>query len=145
MCKTNVDICLGFWQDNSVMSAKLDALGIVTADAKRSHQFYAMLGVPVPDEVDDHTEATLASGIRLMWDTEELVRQIQPGWQKPTGHRMGIAFRCESPVEVDAIYAEVTAAGFTGAKEPWDSFWGQRYAQLLDPDDNIVDLFAPIE
>ena len=26
------------------------------------------------------------------------------------------------------------AAGFEGEKEPWDAFWGQRYALLGDPD-----------
>jgi uncharacterized glyoxalase superfamily protein PhnB len=30
-------------------------------------------------------------------------------------------------------------------KEPWDGFWGQRYAQLKDPDGNVIDLFAPLK
>ncbi|RYG23689.1 hypothetical protein EON82_13205, partial [bacterium] len=51
---------------------------------------------------------------------------------------------CESPAEVDRIYAEVTAAGYQGKREPWDAFWGQRYAQLTDPDGNSVDLFAAL-
>jgi uncharacterized glyoxalase superfamily protein PhnB len=38
----------------------------------------------------------------------------------------------------------VTQAGFRSKKEPWDAFWGQRYAQVIDPDDNVVDLFAQI-
>ncbi|MDQ3164047.1 MAG: VOC family protein, partial [Actinomycetota bacterium] len=45
---------------------------------------------------------------------------------------------------VDEVYARVTAAGFRGEKEPWDAFWGQRYAQLLDPDGVPVDLYAPL-
>lgn len=126
------------------MGATLDALGIVTADMKRSHEFYAILGVSVPDSQDDHTEATLGNGLRLMWDTEELIRQIQPGWQKPTGHRMGLAFRCDSTSDVDATHAKVVAAGFRSVKDPWDAFWGQRYAQVADPDDNIIDLFAAL-
>ncbi len=35
--------------------------------------------------------------------------------------------------------------GTEGHKEPWDAFWGQRYAQAKDPDGNVVDLFAPLE
>jgi hypothetical protein len=27
---------------------------------------------------------------------------------------------------------------------PYDAPWGQRYATVLDPDGNIVDLFAPL-
>ena len=32
----------------------------------------------------------------------------------------------------------------TGHHEPWDAFWGQRYATVLDPDGNSVDLFAAL-
>jgi len=30
------------------------------------------------------------------------------------------------------------------SEEPWDAFWGQRYAIVRDPDGNGVDLFAPL-
>jgi uncharacterized glyoxalase superfamily protein PhnB len=55
-----------------------------------------------------------------------------------------VAFRCESPEEVDLLYRDLVAAGAEGHKEPWDAFWGQRYAQVRDPDGTIVDLFAPV-
>jgi uncharacterized glyoxalase superfamily protein PhnB len=29
--------------------------------------------------------------------------------------------------------------------EPWDAFWGQRYAVVHDPDGNGVDLFCPLK
>jgi uncharacterized glyoxalase superfamily protein PhnB len=29
--------------------------------------------------------------------------------------------------------------------EPWDAFWGQRYALLRDPDGVEVNLYAPLE
>jgi uncharacterized glyoxalase superfamily protein PhnB len=35
-------------------------------------------------------------------------------------------------------------AGFSGTNEPWDAFWGQRYARVSDPDGSKVDLFAPL-
>ena len=41
-------------------------------------------------------------------------------------------------------YAELTGAGAEGALEPWDAFWGMRYAIVHDPDGNPVDLFAPL-
>jgi len=47
--------------------------------------------------------------------------------------------------DVDRLYRELTAAGAHGYKEPWDAFWGQRYAQVHDPDGNVVDLFAPLD
>ena len=50
----------------------------------------------------------------------------------------------EEDGDVDATHARVVAAGFRSKKEPYDAFWGQRYAQVIDPDDNAVDLFAPL-
>ena len=128
------------------MPIGLDAIGLVTADISRSVDFYVVLGVPRPESLEDpHVESTLPNGLRLMWDTEELIREIDEGWEKPVGQRIGLAFACATPTEVDKTYAEVLAAGFKGYKEPWDAFWGQRYAQVVDPDGNHVDLFAPLE
>ena len=58
---------------------------------------------------------------------------------------MAVAFLCESPTDVDRVYRELVDAGAEGHKEPWDAFWGQRYAQVNDPDANVVDLFASLE
>ena len=122
----------------------LAAIGIVTRDMKASVRFYRILGVDVTDPVDDHLDATLPGGIRLMWDTLELIKQLDPDWTEPQGHRMGLAFECASPGEVDATHARIVQAGFRSKKEPWDAFWGQRYAQVIDPDDNVVDVFAQL-
>lgn len=126
------------------MTPRLAAIGIVTKDMGAAARFYRLLGVDVPDPDGDHVEVTLANGLRLMWDTEQLIRQIDTDWVEPAGVRMALAFECDSPADVDATFAAVVAAGFPGKKEPWDAFWGQRYAQLIDPDGNTVDLFAPL-
>jgi uncharacterized glyoxalase superfamily protein PhnB len=122
----------------------LDAIGIVTADLAASCRFYRLLGVEVGEPTGPHHETTLPSGIRLMWDDVELARELDPGWVPPQGTRTALAFLCTSPTEVDATYAAVLGAGFAGKREPWDAFWGQRYAQVVDPDGNVVDLFAPL-
>jgi uncharacterized glyoxalase superfamily protein PhnB len=57
---------------------------------------------------------------------------------------VGICFLCDSPAEVDKTHADLVAAGYRSHKDPWDAFWGQRYASVVDPDDNVVDLFAPL-
>jgi uncharacterized glyoxalase superfamily protein PhnB len=73
-----------------------------------------------------------------------MIKGIDPSWMEPTGHRMTLAFKCNSPAEVDALYNAITSAGFASHKPPWDAFWGQRYAVVLDPDGNLIDLFAPL-
>jgi uncharacterized glyoxalase superfamily protein PhnB len=127
--------------------ASLAAIGIVSGDIAASCRFYRAVGVEVgePGEGDDHFEATLPNGLRLMFDMEELIRKLDPEWERPTqGHAMALAFECASAGEVDETYAKVVHAGFTGKTEPFDAFWGQRYATVVDPDGNAVDLFAPL-
>lgn len=124
----------------------LGAIGIVSKDMGASIRFYALLGLafPRPEGDGDHAEATLPGGLRVMLDSLELMKKLEPAWTEPKGHRMGLAFECGSPAEVDAVHARVTAAGHASKTAPWDAFWGQRYAQVIDPDSNVVDLFAAL-
>ena len=108
-------------------------------------QFYRLLGLDLPeDPAEGHVEATMANGTRLMFDTEEVIRSFLPDWARAHGNQVGLAFECESASEVDELYARVVAAGFEGEKEPWDAFWGQRYALLGDPDGVRVNLYAAL-
>ena len=121
---------------------QLAAIGIVTRDLSEAVRFYRTLGVEVADPEGDHLDATLPSGIRLMWDTVELVKQLNEVWVEPHGHGVALAFECDSPAEVDETYARIVEAGFRAGREPWDAFWGQRYAWVYDPDGTQIDLFA---
>ena len=124
---------------------RLNAIGIVASDMGRSIRFYRLLGLDVPETPDEgHVDTLLPNGVRFMLDTEEVIRSFRPDWSRETGNQIAIAFECESPAEVDATYERMVEAGFHGEKEPWDAFWGQRYAQLQDPDGVGVDLYAAL-
>ena len=125
--------------------ARLDALGVVVKDVARAIQFFRLLGVAMPETPgEDHVEVKLDSGVRLMLDAESMVRGFMPHWEEPKGTRVGLAFLCASPADVDAHVEKVRAAGFKVVKEPWDAFWGQRYATVHSDDGVSVDLFAPL-
>lgn len=129
---------------------RLDVVGVIVSDIERAIAFYRRLGLEFPEDPDPeghgHVEATLPEGLRFTLDTEESIRSFDPGWSQPSGgHRIAVAFLCESPNEVDRVFRELVDAGAEGHKEPWDAFWGQRYAQVKDPDGNVVDLFASLE
>jgi uncharacterized glyoxalase superfamily protein PhnB len=129
------------------VTARFEAFGIVVSDMTRSLAFYRKLGLEFPDgaEEEGHVEARLPGGLRYMLDTEEVMRSFDPEWSRPSGgHAVGGAFNCETPAEVDRVYHELLEAGGSAHKEPWDAFWGMRYAQVADPDGTVVDLFAPL-
>lgn len=121
------------------MAAQFNLIGLVVADIATSAAFYRRLGLDIPDG-DDHVEITLPGGLRLALDTVSVIKSFEPDWQPPTGgHRIGLAFECD---DVDHVFKELTSAGARAHKEPWDAFWGQRYAIVEDPDGNHIELFA---
>jgi catechol 2,3-dioxygenase-like lactoylglutathione lyase family enzyme len=124
---------------------RLNAMGIVTSDMARSITFYRLLGLDVPETPSEgHVDTFLPNGVRFMLDSEDVVRGFRPEWTRETGNQIGLAFECESATEVDDLYTRVVDAGFDGEKAPWDADWGQRYAQLRDPDGVPVDLYASL-
>jgi len=127
------------------VSPQFDFFGVVVSDMSRSVAFYRLLGLEFPDGVENesHVEAPLPGGMRYALDTEDVIRSFEPDWKRPTdGYAGGGAFRCKSPEEVDQVYRELLTAGGSAHKEPWDAFWGQRYAQVKDPDGTVIDLYA---
>jgi uncharacterized glyoxalase superfamily protein PhnB len=123
---------------------KLDLISVVTQDMAKSLAFYRHI-FTLPEGLDNegHVEITLESGLRFAWDTVAVMQSFEPHYTvapKQVG-----AFLCESAADVDKKFNDLIGKGGTSVKEPWDAFWGQRYALLADPDSNILDLFAPLK
>jgi catechol 2,3-dioxygenase-like lactoylglutathione lyase family enzyme len=128
------------------MAPILNAIGLAVADMGTSLSFYRRLGLEFPAgaEKEGHTDVELPGGIRLMIDTHAEINSFDPG------HRAGgtvkdgpsLAFLCADGTEVDSVHADLVAAGYPNVKDPWDAFWGQRYAIVRDPDGYQVELFA---
>ena len=126
------------------MAIKLDIVGIAVKDMAASLRFYRELGISIPEGQDaaGHVDVD-AGGVRIAWDTVDVLKQVYNHWSdQPVGHRIEIAFRCESAAEVDATYARLVGRGYGGHRPPWDAFWGQHYAIVEDPDGNLISLFA---
>jgi hypothetical protein len=88
---------------------RLDVIGVIVADLTSSIGFYQRLGLQFPEDPDPeghgHVETTLPGGLRFTLDTEESIRSFNPDWSPPSGgHRIAVAFRCESPEDVDSVY-----------------------------------------
>jgi uncharacterized glyoxalase superfamily protein PhnB len=124
---------------------RLNAFGIVCSDVEASLRFYRLLGVPFNefDAENGHYEAQLGGGVKLMLDSEAVMASFIDDFETPKGNdRMSLAVECDAPTDVDETYRAVVSAGSTSVKEPFDAFWGQRYATVEDPDGNHVDLYA---
>jgi uncharacterized glyoxalase superfamily protein PhnB len=120
---------------------------LVVADMAAALDFYARLGLVAPpgSPAEDHVEVGLAGGLKLAFDTESMIKSIDPQWTPPTGgHRIALAFQCADPAGVDRVYTNLTGAGHRGHTAPFDAFWGQRYATVVDPDGNHIDLYATL-
>ena len=133
----------------TAMERRPALIELVVSDKAATLAFYRRLGLDIPDTADaePHVSVELGGGMLLAWDTEDTIRSFDPGWSPPpkgAGHRANLAFACGSPAEVDAAWGELTGAGYEGHLEPWDAFWGMRYAVVHDPDGRPVDLFAPL-
>lgn len=127
------------------MTPQLNAIGLVTTDLAASLRFYRLLGLDIPADAESQPHVELvAGGVRLMWDTVETVESFAGPYTPPTGDsRVSLAFACDDPDQVDAVWARLAEAGH-GEVEPFDAPWGQRYATVNDPDGNGVDLFAAL-
>lgn len=122
---------------------KLEMIGIVTQDMAGSLAFYRnIFTIPEGLENEGHVEIRLESGLRFAWDTVAVMQSFEPHYTF-TPKQVG-AFLCENPADVDKKYSDLLGKGDTSVKEPWDAFWGQRYALVADPDGNVLDLFAPL-
>jgi uncharacterized glyoxalase superfamily protein PhnB len=122
--------------------ALLGMIGIVSTDLKQAVDFYRLLGLDFPDPEGPYVEATTRGGLRVSINDKQMIREVY-GDVEMGGHGINMAFLCESPHHVDALFDELMARGYKAKLEPFDAFWGQRYASVFDPDGNIVDLFAP--
>ena len=129
------------------MKLRPAVIELVVSDMAATLAFYRLLGLEFPPDADGqpHVDTAFGDGLRLAFDTVNTVRSIDPQWSPPNGgHRVALAFSCDSPEEVDAAWDEITGAGYTGHLAPWDAFWGMRYAVVHDPDGTPIDLFCPL-
>lgn len=128
-------------------------VNLVVRDMDETVAFYRRLGLPVSDSGGDwpagsgarHVEVAIEGGMSLEFDNLTSAAVWHRGARVPTGEGGAavIGFALASRDAVDRLYAELTAAGAPGRQEPYDAFWGARYAVVADPDGNDIGLMSP--
>lgn len=129
---------------------RLDQMNLVVRDVEASRAFYARLGLDFGDRRDPvwskhHAGAERGdhAGIDVDLDSTSFVEKWDAGWPGGTGVVLG--FKVDSRPEVDELVAALAAEGVPVQQQPFDAFWGARYAVLSDPDGNGVGIMSPID
>lgn len=133
--------------DGKNVSVALRTVGIIATDMAATLRFYRMLGLAIPAAADSepNVDFTTPEGLVLGFLSEALARTADPTFVTPVGQAMNLQFECGSPAEVDALHKQLTDAGYTSHADPWNAFWGQRFARVVDPDGRIVNFYATLD
>jgi catechol 2,3-dioxygenase-like lactoylglutathione lyase family enzyme len=122
----------------------LDQINLVVKDMDASLAFYRRLGVDFPATTPEwdphHRPATVDGDLDLDLDSTEFALKWNEGSRGPA---VVVGFKLPTSDAVDALYADLTGAGYRGQQAPFDAFWGPRYAVVEDPDGNPVGLMGP--
>ena len=120
------------------------SIDLTVADVRATAEFYRTLGLEVPDiwEQDGVAQHVEVPDARVMINSRSLTRAYDASWPADAS---GVVFIFDVPTReaVDAKFAELTAAGYAAHLEPFDAFWGSRYAIVDDPDGNHVGVMSP--
>jgi catechol 2,3-dioxygenase-like lactoylglutathione lyase family enzyme len=128
-------------------------INLVVRDMDATLAFYRRLGLPIPDGPRDwppgsgarHVNVVMPSGFRLEFDNLEMTTIWHAGFRGEDGggSTSVLTFSLPSREAVDALHADLTAAGCASRHVPHDAFWGSRFAILQDPDGRDVGLMSP--
>lgn len=130
---------------------KLGSVNLFVRDMAASLAFFRMLGLQIPaeaiwpDEANaQHIAIDFPNGVSLELDSYDLTRRYDPGFVEPAGGpRSAIIFNVATRAAVDELHDRMAAGGHPSHLGPFDAFWGQRYAVVLDPDGNQVGIMSP--
>lgn len=128
--------------------AVLDQLNIVVRDMAAAVDFYRLLGIEIPETLQEwqahHRTADITGGVDLELDSTAFTPQWDAGWPS-SQPGVVVGFRVATREDVDELYEELTSAGHVGQQVPYDTFWGARYAIVEDPSGNAVGLMSPVD
>jgi len=133
-----------------VPKIRLDQINLVVHDVPACRAFYTRLGLDFGNRHDpvwdDHHVSALpgdVAPIDVDLDSVSFADKWNHGW--PGGAGVVLGFKVESRQAVDDLVAALAAEGVPVQQDPFDAFWGARYAILSDPDGNGVGIMSPIE
>ena len=122
-----------------------DYVVLVVTEVDRSLRFYTeVLGLPLGHRSGPFAQLDTGATRVALYERDAMadtlgIGPLQPPPADAPGFELG--FKVD---DVDAAYAEFTAAGAEAVTPPTDRPWGQRTAYIRDPDGHLVELVTPL-
>ena len=130
-------------------------VNLVVEDVDAALAFYRALGMQVRFDGGEwpagsgarHVALDNGDGAIFELDNLAMARIYHAGWRSPDpeARPVVLGFSLASREAVDERYGALIAAGYAGRQEPYDAFFGARYAVVRDPAGNDVGLMSPID
>lgn len=122
----------------------LAQVNLIVTDLERAKEFWAVLGFPwTPRGHPKAAVIAFASGMNLVVHEPEFARIWDPSYSGPQAGSTVVDINVAARTDVDDLHDRVVAAGFSSSVEPWDTFFGSRYAIVCDADGHRVGLKSP--
>ena len=125
---------------------KIDLVTLLVDDIEGCKAFYRdVLGLTIKKDRGGCVELE-NSNVRLaLYPRRGLAEMLkEPSLGEPRqGHTLVLSFPVDTPEEVDTTYEEIVAKGARSFRPPGNMPWGLRAAFFLDPDGNLLEVFAP--
>ncbi len=128
-------------------------INLLVRDMTATVAFYRLLELDVDDAFEwpagsgaEHIDGIRADDAYMAFDNPPMARIWSGAFDadRPGGNVV-VGLMVDTRDDVDRLVAAVRAAGHGVAREPYDAFFGSRYAIVIDPDGNQVGLKSPIE
>lgn len=114
-------------------------------DVRASVEFYQRAGLEFSYVSDDFARAD-GERAALEIGSYRLTRGYDPGFvEPPAGGSTALQIGVDSREAVDVMFTSLTEAGVPSHLAPIDAFWGARYAEVRDPDGNVVGFQSPVD
>jgi len=122
-------------------------IGVITSKFDEMLAFYRdTLGMKVKLQMESYVEFE-HPGIRLAISTHGVMHKATGHAsyaEERRGQSLELAFRVNTPAEVDSAFNELVGKGAASITPPADMPWGQRAAFFADPDGNIHEIFTDL-
>lgn len=136
------------------MGTRIWQTNLFVRDMQASVDFYRLLELEFDDPFEwpegsgaQHVEiGDSRLGCYMALDNHPMARLWHAGFEPDRGAGNAVVgLLVDTRDDVDRLCELVSAAGHPVAQEPYDAFFGSRYAIVIDPDGNQVGVKSPIE